>query len=179
MIYKTVGIVAAKEHSKRFPNKNIYSLGNVPLFWHSVLPLLDSIMVDDVYVVTDSVSIMDYCYKKNVKVIWRFKNANHDEEPLLDVLKYAYKTLLKSYDNIITIMANCPLHTIMDVDNAINLINSSDFLEVRSFNSDKKESGLMVFKESVILTSPSISSHLGAIQTQGYEIHTKEDIRWI
>jgi len=172
----TVGIVCAKSNSNRFPNKNIYEFNGVPMFWHSVMPLIDSKKVDKVYVTTDSAFIKEYCDARGIEVIWRNINAIHDEEPLLEVLRFAYKCIDKSYENIITIMANCPHHKVSAVDEAIDLIHSSDILEVRSFNSAKEESGLMIFKEKIILEYTQISSHIGFVSSEVNEIHHKEDL---
>lgn len=174
---KTVGIIAAKGNSKRFPNKNIYKINGIPMFWHSVQPLLDSDMVDDVYVTTDSIYIKEYCEKNKINIIWRGINAIRDEEPLLSVINFTYKQIDKKYDNIITIMANCPNHTKENVDNAIKLINSGRFLEIRSFGNNNEENGLMVFKEDIILNKLQISSHIGSINSNAKEIHTKKDLQ--
>lgn len=172
----SVGIVCAKKNSSRFPNKNIQDLNGIPLFWYSVLPLVKSSLVDDVYVATDSKDIRTYCENRNVKVIHRGVNANHNDESLLGVLRYAYKCISKSYDNIVTIMANCPRHTQQSVDSAISLLENKNLFEVRSFNSLGEESGLLVFREKVILESSEISSYMGFVMSEVKEIHTKEEL---
>ena len=171
-----VGIISAKSNSNRFPNKNIYELDGYPLFWYSVKPLIECKYIDDVYVVTDSHYIKRFCEDRGVKVIWRGVNAIHDEEPLLGVLRYGYKCIDKSYDNIVTIMANCPNHTVEVVNESIEFMMKSDLLEVRSFNKEGVESGLMIFKEKVILNTLQISSHIGYICSNVKEIHYKEDL---
>ena len=55
-----VGIVAAKAHSNRFKDKNVHLVDGIPLFWHSVQPLLSASKVDRVCVATDSEFIKDY-----------------------------------------------------------------------------------------------------------------------
>lgn len=171
-----VGIISAKSNSNRFPNKNIYELEGYPLFWYSVIPLIESEYIDDVYVITDSHFIKGFCEDRGVKVIWRGVNAIHDEEPLLGVLRFGYKSIDKSYDNIVTIMANCPKHSVESVNKSIELMMRSDLLEVRSFNDIGEESGLMVFKEKVILNTLQISSHIGYINSNVKEIHYKTDL---
>ena len=47
---KVIGIICAKGESARFPGKNKHVHDGTPLFWHSVRPLLESKLVDDVYV---------------------------------------------------------------------------------------------------------------------------------
>jgi CMP-N-acetylneuraminic acid synthetase len=172
----TVGIIAAKKNSNRFKNKNIHELEGKPLFWHSVEPLLKSKNVNDVYVATDSEFITNYCLERNVNVIKRTCNSNHDEAPLLSVLKFAYQNIDVRYDNIITIMANCPFHTSQDVDKAIDMINTGKYNEIRSFNQHGDENGLIVFREHVILNYYQISSYMGSITTLGEEIHFLEEL---
>jgi CMP-N-acetylneuraminic acid synthetase len=176
MKYSTVGIVCAKSNSNRFPNKNIHELDGAPMFWHSVQPLLESDRVDEVYVATDSKFIKEYCENRGVKIVWRKENAIHDQEPLLGVLRFAYKNIDKRYENIITIMANCPFHSVEAVDKAVDLIGDESLLEIRSFNSSGEESGLMVFKEEVILNNTQLSSHIGFVDSDVKEIHYKEDL---
>ena len=174
-----VGIVAAKENSNRFPGKNIYELNGIPLFWYSVQPLLDSSLISNVYVVTDSTFIKEFCEKRMVKVIWRPKNATVDDDPLLNILKFAYYNLDESYEIVVTIMANCPGHTVWAVDEAIGMMKKGDFLEIRSFNSQNDESGLMVFRKSVITKNLQISSHIGAVKSEVKEIHYKTDVHGV
>jgi len=139
-----VGIVAAKENSKRFPNKNRYIYNGYPLFWHSVKALRNCNLVDKTVVTTDSLLIKEYCKQNGVEVIWRHKNATNDEEPLLGVLRYAYKHLETEYDYIATIMANCPGHDPSAVKQAINLIKQGNMWEVRSFDDSGEETGLII-----------------------------------
>ena len=74
-------------------------------------------------------------------------------------------------------MANCPGHTELDVKRALNKITSDKSInEIRSFDKDGNETGLMVFKKKVIMENSSISSHIAAIQTNGFEVHRKNDL---
>ena len=74
-------------------------------------------------------------------------------------------------------MANCPNHTVGSINEAIERISGADLLEVRSFNNHGEESGLMVFKESVILNTLQISNHIGYINSDVKEVHYKEDLK--
>ncbi|MDC0461683.1 hypothetical protein OAM34_01600 [Alphaproteobacteria bacterium] len=169
--------MAAKKNSKRFPGKNFYQYQGVPLFWHSVQPLINSNLVSNVYVASDSDEVIKFCLDKDVKTIFRGVNAILDEEPLLNVLRYCVMTIDDKFDAIITIMANCPNHLISDVDSAINLMKQNpNLLEVRSFDKQGNETGLIVLRRSVILNNHQISSHLGSIKTSGFEVHYKNDL---
>jgi 3-deoxy-manno-octulosonate cytidylyltransferase (CMP-KDO synthetase) len=93
-----LGLVAAKDNSSRFLGKNKFIYNGKPLFWHSVEPLLQSNLVDDVYVITDSVDIEKYCHKNNIKTIWRPKNASRNEDKLINILRFGYYNLNVDYN---------------------------------------------------------------------------------
>ena len=172
----TLGIVVAKDNSKRFPGKNKYLVDNKPLFWHSVEPLLESKNVDDVVVVTDSKFISNYCFMNEVKVIDRPKNATRDEDKLINIIRFGYYNLSTEYDTVVSVMANCPGNSVEDIDDAINLLHYEKLREVRSFDSTGKESGILVLSKSIIQSNSDISYYQGSIQTLGKEIHYKEDL---
>ena len=147
------------------------------LFLHSVRTFSIIEFISDVYVATDSVEIVNQCKSNNVRTITRGTNANHTDEPLLNVLNYCLKSIDKEYDILLTIMANCPGHTVADVDRAINLLASERELnEVRGFNKRGLETDWLAFRSNVILYNHQISSHLGVTQSNGFEVHYQEDL---
>jgi CMP-N-acetylneuraminic acid synthetase len=176
---KVIGIICAKGKSTRFPGKNKHVHKGVPLFWHSVRPLLESKLVDDVYVATDSQDIAEYCKTKDVQTVYRGINANFTDEPLMGVLNFCIKSVDKEYDAVITIMANCPNHSTDDVDGAIaKFRDNSELKEVRGFDKQGIETGLLLFDSNIVKSNLSVSSHIGSVLTEGYEVHYKEDLRY-
>ena len=144
-----IGVVAAKKDSIRFKDKNIYKIEGVPLFWHSVQPMIDSELVNKVYVATDSEYIMDYCHNEGgyifnrrkpnypsskVVVMWRHPNASRSDDKLINIIRYVYYSIPESCHIVVRIMANCPGHTAESVDATINLMRRKNLKEVRSFN---------------------------------------------
>jgi len=174
---RVLGIVAAKENSKRFPGKNKHIFNGAPLFWHSVKSLLESRMVDDVYVITDSEFIKSYCDKRDVGVIWRPKNATRDEDKLISVLRFGYYSLDTSYDIVAALMANCPGNTGATVDAAIDLLQSKNLREVRSFNAAGEESGLLIFSKEILQNNFDISYYMGSVISDVGEIHYEGDLK--
>jgi CMP-N-acetylneuraminic acid synthetase len=172
-----VGLVAAKDNSNRFPGKNKFSYQNKPLFWHSVEPLLKSNLIDEVYVITDSQYIKEYCGQQKVKVIWRPKNATKDDDKLISILRFGYYNLDVEYDKIVSIMANCPGHTVEDINKGIKRLEESDLKEVRSFDVNGKENGIIILDKEIIKTNRDISYYLGSINTNAKEIHYKEELK--
>ena len=171
-----VGLVAAKNNSNRFPEKNKFIYNNKPLFWHSVEPLLHSSLIDDVYVITDSTEIQDYCKLNNVKTIWRPKNATRNDDKLINILRYAYYSLDIDYDIVVSIMANCPGNYSSNIEKGINLIKNNNIKEVRSFDKNGIENGVMILDKEVIQDNRDISYYLGSIQTNAKEIHYKNEL---
>ena len=170
-----LGLVAAKENSNRFPGKNKYIIENKPLFWYSVEPLLQSELIDDLYVVTDSDFIKNYCKKRNVKTIWRPKNATRDEDKLINILRFAYYSLDIEYDVVVSIMANCPNHDVKEINKGINLLIENKLNEVRSYNNGV-ESGLLILNKFVMQNNFDISYYVGSVDTKATEIHFLDDL---
>ena len=97
------------------------------------------------------------------------------DEPIFNALQWAYKSLPRRYDAIINILANCPQHTGEGVQKAIERFEALGVDELRSFNKDGSESGLMILKEKTLLEKHQISTYQGAIELESIEIHTQED----
>ena len=172
-----VGFVAAKDNSNRFLGKNKFIYQGKPLFWHSVEALLESKLVNDIYVITDSLEIQKHCEINNVKTIWRPKNATRNEDKLISILRYGYYNLDTSYNKIVSIMANCPGHTGKDIDNAIEILEKNNLKEVRSFDNEGKENGIMVLTKDILENNYDISYYIGSINTQAKEIHHRKELK--
>ncbi len=168
-----LGLVAAKLESKRFPFKNRRVYKGFPLFWHAVQPLKEA--VDEVVVITNDDAIREYCVVNGVVPIPYPENTAMADAPLLDVLRFAYQRIDKRCEMVITIMANCPGHTKETVKRAISMMRSGHFWEIRSFGDSGEENGLMAFSPHV-LNQPAISSHIGQLRDEAFEIHSLEDV---
>jgi CMP-N-acetylneuraminic acid synthetase len=179
-----VGIIIARENSKRFPGKNYYEVEGMPMFAHNLQLLLNCNFIKEVFIATDSKFIKDFCWYHNKKdkyqlnqigIIDRGINIIDDNQSFFEVLKFAYQSINEKYGIIASILANTIGHTQEDIDRAMRKIHS-DCNEIRSFDRYGNETGILVFKEHVILNQPCISSHLGAVFTKGKEIHFEEDL---
>ena len=152
------GIILAKQHSERLPDKNFLKILNLPVFKYAV----QAINGMDVYTFSERYGN-------------RPEQASLDNEPLWSALKWAYKSLPKRYDAIINIMANAPLFTTVDVLKAIERFEALGCDELRSFNKDGTESGLMIVKEKYLLEKHEVSTYQAAIELESIEIHTQKD----
>ena len=73
-------------------------------------------------------------------------------------------------------MANCPFHTEKGVSEAMQRFEKLGCNELRSFNKNGTESGLMILKEDYLLKNHEISTHQSSIILESLEIHYKEDL---
>lgn len=158
------GIILAKKDSERLPNKNFLKINDQFVFEYAYEPLAK--ILDDVYMFSNHNGFFG-CKRPPA--------ASLPDEPLFSALKWAYKSLPKRYDAIINIMANCPQHTPEGVKKAIERFEALGCDELRSFNKDGTESGLIIVKEKYLLEKHEISTYQAAIELESIEIHTQED----
>ena len=91
---------------------------------------------------------------------------------------YKYN-LNQSYDTIVAIMANCPGHSVENINNGIALLKQKKLREVRSFNNLGEESGLLILSKEIMINNFDISYYIGNIQSNVKEIHLKEYESWL
>lgn len=107
---KTIAIIPARGGSKRLPNKNILSLGGIPLIVHSILyAQKNSAIIDDIYVSTNDEAIKNVALQYGAKVIDRPENLSGDLEPTVTALKHVLETLEFEVDNVILLQPTNPL----------------------------------------------------------------------
>ena len=182
MKYNYCGIILAKQHSERLPNKNFLKIKEVketkstitgkPIELSSCDLVRNTLCfsgVETFLFIEKPVTFINHGHYH------RPPAASLDNEPLFSALKWAYKSLPKRYDAIINIMANAPLFTSEDVKKAIQKFEELGVEELRSFDSNGKESGLMIVKEKYLLEKHEVSTYQGGIILDNIEIHTQED----
>lgn len=107
---KTIAIIPARGGSKRLPNKNILSLGGIPMIAHSILYAQQNrAIIDEVYVSTDDESIKEIALWHGVKVIDRPENLSGDLEPTVSALKHVLESIDHEVENVILLQATNPL----------------------------------------------------------------------
>lgn len=171
---KIIGIVAVKEQSSRFPMKNFYKIDGKELFMHNVEAIVHSGY--ECIVATNSQLARRICKKNFIEYIWRGLNVSEPEQPIFEVIKWAYQSLQNSYDILIIVLANTFKLETKHIDSAINLLVKHKLSEVRSVDKDGVENGLLVLRSDYLLSKHEISTYTGCITTNAKEIHYKNDI---
>lgn len=108
---KTIAIIPARGGSKRIPEKNIQTLGNLPLIAHSIIYALhNKSIIDEVYVSTDNDVIKQTALEFGAKVIDRPESISGDLEPTVSSLKHVLGNIDSgSIENVILLQPTNPL----------------------------------------------------------------------
>jgi CMP-N-acetylneuraminic acid synthetase len=176
---KIAGIIAAKENSNRFPGKNYYSYKNKPIYRHNFDLLNENPLVNMTYIVTNSFEIKSYFKNIPLAVIERNINICEDDQPIFDVIKYAYHCLPERYHIIISILANSINHTQESITEALTkMINNPELLEIRSYGENGIENGILVLRDKAF-KKHELSWYIGMVKSPGKEIHYKKDLDYV
>jgi len=107
---KTIAIIPARGGSKRLPNKNILSLGGIPLIAHSILyAQKNKAIIDAIYVSTDDATIKEIALQYGAKVIDRPENLSGDLEPTVSALRHVLESVQADVENVVLLQATNPL----------------------------------------------------------------------
>lgn len=107
---RTIAIIPARGGSKRFPEKNIQQLGELPLLAHSILYAQENnTIIDDIYVSTDNEEIKKIALQFGSKVIDRPMSISGDLEPTVSALKHVLQSIETEVENVILLQATNPL----------------------------------------------------------------------
>jgi len=107
---KTIAIIPARGGSKRLSNKNVLSLGGIPLIAHSILyAQKNSDIIDEIYVSTDDAQIKEVALQYGAKVIDRPEHLSGDFEPTVSALKHVLESIEINVESVILLQATNPL----------------------------------------------------------------------
>jgi CMP-N-acetylneuraminic acid synthetase len=107
---KNIAIIPARGGSKRLPNKNVISLGGIPLLVHSInYALANKENIDAVFVSTDDAVIKEIALKNGAQVIDRPSSISGDFEPTITSLQHALRELNLSIENVFLLQPTNPL----------------------------------------------------------------------
>lgn len=107
---KTIAIIPARGGSKRLPDKNILSLGGIPLIAHSILyAKKNKSVIEDIYVSTNDEAIKEIALHYGAKVIDRPENLSGDLEPTVSALRHVLESLDYEVENVVLLQPTNPL----------------------------------------------------------------------
>ncbi|MBF2708239.1 acylneuraminate cytidylyltransferase family protein [Flavobacterium soyangense] len=125
---KTIAIIPARGGSKRLPNKNILSLGGVPLIVHSILyAQKNKAIIDEIYVSTDDETIKKIALEYGVQVIDRPEYLSGDLEPTVSALRHVLESLDFEVENVILLQPTNPLREEKLLKDAFEVYQKGNF----------------------------------------------------
>ncbi len=127
-----VGILIGRGGSVGLPNKNILPLLNRPMMAYPLMAAQNSKFVDEIFVSTDSIEIMDVAKKLKAKTIDRPKELATSEATVEDVFVHAYEYIKKQTEEkiefIVILMCNAVSVLPDTIDKGIEVLRSkADF----------------------------------------------------
>lgn len=130
---KTVGLILAKRHSKRLPNKNILSFNFEPMFLTNVRKCLK--IFDKVYVSSDDEGMLEDASEVGAICILRPKELAGDT-PNIPVYQHAMKEM--NCDAFVAVQANSPNIEPGIIESCARLVEDGVYSEVITIHPDEK-----------------------------------------
>jgi CMP-N-acetylneuraminic acid synthetase len=107
---KNIAIIPARGGSKRIPEKNIQLFGGLPLLAHSIqYALVNTEIIDAIYVSTDDSTIKSIALEYGAKVIDRPEALSGDLEPTITAVKHVLESIEAKVENVILLQPTSPL----------------------------------------------------------------------
>lgn len=131
---KILAVIPARAGSKGIPNKNIRIICGHPLIYYSIKNALNSTMITDVIVSTDSPEVRIIAEQMGVKVKWRDASLCSDEVTLDAVINDAIPE--GKWDYVITMQPTSPTLRTATLDAAIKYTIDNDLDTVISAIND-------------------------------------------
>jgi len=126
---KIIGIILARDGSKRLPNKNILPFVGKPLIAWTIIVAKKSKYIDRIIVSTDSEKIAKVSKQYGAEYIKRPGALASDTATSEDALLYVLETLTKKYDYFIYLQPTSPLRTTQHIDEALEIFEKSPSAE--------------------------------------------------
>ena len=126
---KVLCTICARGGSKGVPNKNMRSLGGIPLIGHTIKQALESEVFSYVTVSSDSDEILNFSKKAGAcEVIKRPSNLARDNTPKLPVIKHAAleseRAFEEQFEYMFDLDCTSPLRTTSDIKLAVQMLKS-------------------------------------------------------
>lgn len=122
---KILGIIPAREGSKRVPQKNFRPFANTTLVDLAIQQGLKSKKITHLAVSSDSIEVLNIARKyDHVYCIERPIELATDEAPAIDYVRHTLKTLEdeEKYDLVVILQPSSPLRSEEDIDQTIELL---------------------------------------------------------
>jgi len=117
---KVIAIIPARSGSKSIIDKNIVKFRGKPLIAWSIYQCLNSKIIDDVYLTTDSIRYANIAKKFGLKkIILRPKSISHDKSTDYEFIRHFIESVDTDHEIIAHIRPTTPLRSVVLLDKII------------------------------------------------------------
>ena len=178
---KIIGIIPAREGSKRLKYKNTYPLKGIPLVEYSIRASLKSKYLDtnNLYVSTDFDQVVEISNNYNLNIVDRPEKLAQDHIWTQDVVNHVDNVLgsLEDEDLIVIIQANSPQITGVVIDECIEKVLSNKLWQVHTVDENFINNGAIQVIRRKIRNHSGKVKYNGVVMTNWIDVHTEEDIK--
>ncbi len=176
-------IIPARSGSKRLKNKNIFKFMSKPMVYWAIRAASESAFKNNVYVSSDSKKILNISQKFGAKKILRPRLLSEDKvfklEAIRHAVEYIERKTRRKLSLVVSLQANSPEVTSLDIDKSIYHLMKYNRQEVISINNDNNANGAIRVMRRNAVFQKSLSTYLGCVVTNTTDIHTLKDIKKI
>jgi CMP-N,N'-diacetyllegionaminic acid synthase len=173
-----IAIIPARGGSKRLPKKNIYPIWGKPMIEWSIIAAQNSKHINKVFVSTENKEIMNIAKNKKCDIIVRPDNLAQDSIIKMDVIKHGVEYIEKNKkpEIIVSLQANSPQVTDIDIDRCIDKLLDDNLWEVFSVDKNLNQNGaIRVMRYDTIFLN-TLSVHVGCVVTDIFDVHYYKDV---
>jgi CMP-N-acetylneuraminic acid synthetase len=124
---KTVAVVPARKNSKEIPNKNLVNLCGKPLIQHTLECAIDSGVIDEIIVTSDSEEILHFSKRFGAKLVAEPEKPVEWKEHCIGAVMNALDTCqVEEDDNVFLLLPTSPLRQPIHCIDASFLLTSPD-----------------------------------------------------
>ncbi len=177
---ETIAIIAAHDHSSKFPDKETYPLFGRPLIEWAIDAAQRSARVDRVYVTTDDDNISKIAKRNRCKVIRLTSSFTQNSVHKVEAMRFVVSRLRSKLGIkprvVVSLQATTPEIRNTDIDTAVDLLTKHHLWEAISVGQDGIQNGAVRVIRRSALYNTFLSDKIGVIRTDCIDVRSLEDI---
>jgi CMP-N-acetylneuraminic acid synthetase len=161
----------------------MYKIWGKPMIYWVIQELKKSSYISSIYVSSDSENILNYAKMLKVNTIKRPSYLSDDKTIKMEAINHSINYLInkkkKNPSLILSIQANSPTLTKVEIDKSIEHLIENNLSEVVSVDDNLNQNGAIRVMKYPYNFQNTLSTNLGCVITDILDVHTKEDINKI
>jgi CMP-N-acetylneuraminic acid synthetase len=178
---KIIGIIPAREGSKRLKHKNIYPLKGIPLIEYTIKAALESkyFTKDNLYINSNFDEVFEIAKQYNLKSIIRPDNLSDDKTWTQDVIDHTDDVIgnLEDEDIIVLLQANSPQIIPEKINECIDMLLKNNLWQVNTVDTLMVNNGAIQVLKRKVRNHKGKVNYNGIVTTDWIDVHTIEDIK--